>query len=104
MKISNDQVKKALLSYVQKVEGKKTGRVTSQGDKPEAVAPKGDSVILTAHGAEVAKAKELYNVLPDTREGVVQELKVKVESGTYKPATKDIADKIIYRTIIDKMG
>ena len=101
MHISNDQVKKALQSYVQRVESKKPGKVDAKS-RIESVLPKADSVTITAGASEINKAKELYEKLPDVREDLVKELKGKVDSGTYKPTSQEMADKILYRTIVDK--
>lgn len=87
---------------MQKVEGKKTSRVTPGQAQPEVQVSRSDSVTITARSQEVRKAKELYEKLPEMREELVRELKEKVDSGTYKVASKDMADRIIYRAIVDK--
>lgn len=100
--ISNDSIKKVLQSYVQKVEGKKATKAKSSAST-EGVLPKSDSVTITARSSELKKAKEAYDKLPEVREEVVAELKAKVESGDYKVNSQDMADRIVHRTIVDKL-
>ncbi|MEW5706869.1 MAG: flagellar biosynthesis anti-sigma factor FlgM [Actinomycetota bacterium] len=104
MKISNEQVRKALESYVRQVEGKKSNRVEKEKSSESKVgeSKRGDSVTFTARSEEFKRARELYDKLPDIRKDLVSELKNKIKSGSYEVTSKEIADKIIYRTFVDK--
>lgn len=101
LKISNEQVRKVLQEYVQKVEDKKADKARTKDKKADSVTPK-DSVTITARGKEVEKAKEAYESLPEVRVDLVNDLKQKVKSGDYEVSSKDLAEKIIHRTAVDK--
>lgn len=101
LKISNEQVKQVLQGYVRQVEGKKAGKVKADNKKAGGLNPK-DSVTITARSKEAEKAKELFEKLPEVRSDLVNDLKEKVKSGDYKVTSKEVADKIIHRTVVDK--
>src|SRR5664279_17419 len=48
------------------------------------VLPKNDEVELSASSREVDKAKSLFQAMPDTRAEKVQEIRPRVENGSYK--------------------
>ena len=102
MKISNEQVRKVLQGYVRQVENRKAEKAKSSESKVEGAAAKVDSVTITTRSQEVVKAKEVYEKLPDTRSDLVDELKSKIEAGKYNVASKDVAEKIIHRAVVDK--
>jgi len=101
LKISNEQVKQVLQGYVRQVEGKKADKVKADSKKAGGLNPK-DSVTITSRGKEAKKAKELFEKLPEVRSDLVNDLKEKVKSGDYKVTSKEVADKIIHRTVVDK--
>ncbi|MCL6471345.1 MAG: flagellar biosynthesis anti-sigma factor FlgM [Firmicutes bacterium] len=103
MKISNEQVRKVLQGYVREVENKKSAKAKTSGNKSEGVKAKGDSLVITARSEEAKKAKAAYAKLPEVRADLVDELKGKIESGDYEVSSKEVADKIIHRAIVDKM-
>jgi len=103
MKISNDQVKQVLEGYIRQIENRKSDNTKGSGQRAEALKQKTDSVTITARGEEIRKAKELYNELPEVRKELVEELKSKIKSGEYEVTSKEVADKVIHRMIVDKM-
>ena len=102
LKISNEQVRKVLQGYARQVENRKAEKAKSSESKVEGAAAKVDSVTITTRSQEVVKAKEVYEKLPDTRSDLVDELKSKIEAGKYNVASKEIADKIIHRAVVDE--
>jgi negative regulator of flagellin synthesis FlgM len=104
MKISNNNVEKLLQSYTRQVENKKNSKAKSSDSKDFRAAnitQRTDSVTISSRSDEVRKAKELYNELPDVRRELVSELKEKIRSGEYEVSSKDLADKIMHRAIVD---
>lgn len=104
MKISDGNVNKILQSYIQQVENKKSGKTKSQDGKDLKTGNAkqvGDSVIISGRSDEIKGAKELYKELPDVRQELVDELKEKIRSGEYDVTSKEIADKIMHRAIVD---
>lgn len=102
LKISSEQVRKVLQSYVREVENRKSAKTKSSGKNSEGVKVKSDSLVITARSEEVKKAKEAYEKLPEVRKGLVDELRDKVKSGEYNVTSKEVADKIIHRAVVDK--
>ena len=103
MKISHEQVKQVLDKYVRQVENKMSDRAKGSGQKTEKLRQNVDSVTITARGDEAAKAKEAYRKLPEVRQDLVDEVKTKIQSGDYEVTSKEVADKIVHRMIVDKM-
>ncbi|MDI6816259.1 MAG: flagellar biosynthesis anti-sigma factor FlgM [Actinomycetota bacterium] len=103
MKISNEQVKQVLDKYVRQVENKTSDRAKGSEQKTEKLRHNVDSVTITARGEEANKAREAYRKLPEVRKDLVDEIKTKIKSGDYEVTSKDVADKIVHRMIIDKM-
>jgi negative regulator of flagellin synthesis FlgM len=77
--------------------------VTQEGQaakpKPEAnqaqVQSSGDRVQLSEKSKEIARARELVNSAPDVRMDKVEEMKAKIESGTYDVSAEKVADKLV---------
>ncbi len=102
LKISSEQVRRVLQGYVREVENKRSGKVKSSDKKFEGTKAKGDSLVITARSEEVKKAREAYEKLPGVRKNLVDELKSRIESGKYNVTSKEVADKIIHRAVVDK--
>ena len=104
MKISDGNVSKIIQSYIQQVENKRSSKSKSIDGKDSKTASAmqiSDSVSISGRSDEVKKAKELYDELPEVRQELVDELKEKVRSGKYDVTSKEIADKIMHRAIVD---
>ena len=86
---------------MREIEGKKSAKVDTSGRKTGGLK-RTDSVTITAHSEEAKKARALYDKLPEIRKDLVDELKGKVESGEYDVSSKEVADKIIHRAVVDK--
>jgi len=103
MKVSNEQVKQVLDKYARQVENKTSDRAKGSEQKTEALRRNVDSVTITARGEGANRAIEAYRKLPDVRKDLVDEVKTKIKSGDYEVTSKEVADKIVHRMIVDKM-
>jgi len=104
MKISDGNVEKLLQSYTKQVENKKNGKTTLPGDKDTksgSILQRNDSVTITGRGDGVKKAKDLCDECPEVRQALVNEIKEQLMSGEYKVSSKEVADKIMHRAIVD---
>ena len=88
VKISTDQVKKALLA--------------NQAASPD-MKVVDDAVVRLLDGKLIDAVVEKVREMPD-REEVVASLKARVEAGTYRPDAMDIADAMIRRAIADSLS
>jgi len=102
--ISNNQIERVLQSYIKQVSSKKS-EVAGEPRKKDEVASveRSDKVSITRKSEEFQKAMELYSKLPDIREKKVEEAKERIEKGSYEVSSREIAEKIIYRSVVDKV-
>jgi len=93
-----------------KISGKKNiGKIHSiKGiDKKEKTIPvsqveradESDSVEISEGVKEIAMAKEIISMLPETRTEVVSEIKISVEDGTYHRESKKVAKKLVDESV-----
>jgi len=61
----------------------------------------GDKVSLSSGAKDVAGMKETLKGAPEIRVELVQELRVKIESGQYNVSGRDVAEKIVQTAIDD---
>lgn len=61
------------------------------------------TVSFSSRAQELANAKKAVASAPDTRDDLVQSLKTKVESGTYKVSGSDIAEMMFRRHAADNI-
>lgn len=91
MKVSIEQAK---LAAKQGRQTKRDLTTTTLYDKP----------LTTSADAEMLlKVQETIRQMPDVREDLVQEIKARIEAGTYNPSGDDIADAMIRRTLADQI-
>lgn len=101
MKISTEEVGRIL--QTQEVSRKENGRgtpgktATVGGHAPAA------SVEVSATASEIQRVKKIVDQMPDIREEVVQAIKARIESGTYKVSSEDVADLMIRRAFADRV-
>jgi len=101
MMVSKNQVSHVLQAYLEKT-GPSAAGIDSDGvGKP--VASRSDRVDLSAEVRKMQRYAEVLSRTPDVRAGRVQELKAKVQSGAYHVSSKDIAEKIVNRAIVDEL-
>lgn len=93
-----------------KISGKKNiGKIHSikSVDKKEKTIPvsrvekadENDSVEISEGVKEIANAKELISMLPETRTEVVTEIKISVEDGSYHRESKKVAKKLVDESV-----
>ncbi|MFM9904742.1 MAG: flagellar biosynthesis anti-sigma factor FlgM [Pyrinomonadaceae bacterium] len=54
-----------------------------------------DRVEFSSRASEVGKLVDQVKQMPDIREGKVSDLRQRIEAGTYKPSSENIADAIL---------
>ncbi|MPM47238.1 hypothetical protein SDC9_93946 [bioreactor metagenome] len=97
MIISGKQVQNILKAYGDQKVAKNT--------KSEKSGPiqKRDEVILSTEAKEFGQLLQALKKMPDVREDKVNELAKRIDSGNYKIDSKDIAEKMVARTIADRI-
>lgn len=98
MIISGKQVQDTLKLYTdQSAKAKSSGRLQSSGSKQ-------DEVVLSTKAQEFGQLLQKLKTMPEVREERITELSASVNSGSYHVDAKEIADKVIGRTIADRLG
>lgn len=98
MIISGKQVQNILKAYGDQSK-------VAKNTKSEKTSPvqKRDEVILSTEAKEFGQILQALKKLPDVREDKVNELAKKIESGNYTVESKDIAEKLVMRTLADRI-
>jgi negative regulator of flagellin synthesis FlgM len=73
--------------------------VYKQAPQPEASTE--EKVSISRESREAGMMRGIIGNLPDVREDKVQELKERVENGTYDVSSEEIAKKIVTESLID---
>ncbi|MBT9259136.1 MAG: flagellar biosynthesis anti-sigma factor FlgM [Clostridiales bacterium] len=97
MKISGEQVQKALQSYLKEVQEKRAreAQAPSQGrESRDQVAISREARVLSRWVAQVGQQ-------PDLHEARVKELEEQVARGEYRPSAEEIARQILRRSLVD---
>ena len=98
MIISNKQIQSVLKVYgEQNNAGKSAKTEKSQPAKGQ------DQVILSSGVQEFGHVLQRVIAMSDVRPEKVQELTKKIEAGTYQVDSKDVADKMIGRMLMDNL-
>lgn len=98
MQVSND-VKKILQSYLKQIDGAKKDQ---KSEKANTV--KEDQVIISDDAADIARAREMAEEIPEVRQEKVAEIRKKIEDGEYSPPPEDIAKNIVSHYLIDTLA
>ncbi|KAB2953640.1 flagellar biosynthesis anti-sigma factor FlgM [Heliorestis acidaminivorans] len=99
MKISSNQIQNILKMYgVDRVEKKTEAR---PADKVQKMGK--DKVSLSEDARLLQAASKVIQETPEIREEVVEKLRQKIESGTYNVSGEKIAEKMIGRSLIDRL-
>ncbi|MBO8138207.1 MAG: flagellar biosynthesis anti-sigma factor FlgM [Desulfotomaculum sp.] len=79
----------------------------SQGKKNKTAhknnKPRGDSVELSKTARETARYRAELKNMPQIRQEKVQDIKQRIESGTYKPSAEKIAEGMIRERRLDEL-
>ncbi|MDR5659769.1 flagellar biosynthesis anti-sigma factor FlgM [Serpentinicella sp. ANB-PHB4] len=71
-------------------------------DKAEGVKSKKDQVEISDKAKEFQIAMKAFKALPDIRENKVNEIKQRIETGSYNVSGQEIAEKMVQSVQIDK--
>ncbi|MCE5264222.1 MAG: flagellar biosynthesis anti-sigma factor FlgM [Deltaproteobacteria bacterium] len=84
----------------------KNEQVRNETDKPVAggAAVAAERVDLSAKAKEFQQIRQILDETPDVREGKVQELKDRIESGSYTIDAGKIAAKMLGESLIDTIA
>jgi len=88
----------SIIQQYQKNEDPKAA-VFKQALQPEVSTE--EKVSISSESRDAVMMRGIINNLPDVREDMVQELKAKIENGTYEVKSEDIAKKIVTESLID---
>jgi len=102
MKISIEEVSRIL--QTQGVARKSGSGANGNGKTASvnSIAPAA-SVEVSAAANEIQRVKKLVDQTPDIREDIVQSIKARIESGTYKVSSEDVADLMLRRAQADRI-
>lgn len=78
-----------------------SGKNVNKAEKTDGVTGKKDVVSISNQAKDFQTAMKALKEIPDIRKDKVEELALKIESGTYKVSEEDIADKIL-KSILDR--
>lgn len=98
MIISRHQIGKVLAACADQLRLERTER-----GRPTGPAVGKDRVTLSDRATEVALAREVLKDVPEVRHERVQELRKLVSEGKYRVSAEEIAEKIIGRTVADRI-
>lgn len=98
MIISGKQVQTILKAYGDQSKVAKNTKTERSGP-----VQKRDEVILSSEAKEFGQILQALKKLPDVRDDKVNELTKKIESGTYNIDSKDIAEKLVARSLADRI-
>jgi len=99
MKISDNQIQGAIHSFVRQV---KNGTHKPAAGKPTP-DPAVDRVNLSPAAEELQAVKKNVLSLPDIRIEKVESIKAAIEAGEYRVSAGEIAEKMLGRSIDDKL-
>jgi negative regulator of flagellin synthesis FlgM len=98
MIISNKQIQNVLKVYSEQ------NNVAKNAKTAKTQPTKGpDQVILSSGVQEFGQVLQRAVAMSDVRPERVKELSKKIQAGTYHVDAKDVADKMIGRTLVDKL-
>ncbi len=97
MKISSNQVQSLLKIYG------KTLKLPNQSVRTERGRLKADNVMISGEGKLMQKAIQAARQAEDIRQDKVEELRAAIATGVYEVSPEDVAEQMIYRTLVDKL-
>lgn len=98
MKVSNSQVQQVLGHYSRQVQRPKGA------DEAKSPGLGQDQVELSPEAREIKAAQQALAQTPEVRTDKVEELKGRIASGTYEVRGEEVAEKIIARSIVDRLA
>ncbi|MDF2628936.1 MAG: Anti-sigma-28 factor, FlgM [Symbiobacteriaceae bacterium] len=76
-------------------------RVT--GSQEASRPTKGDGVVLSKEAQQALALKDKVSQAPEVRQQRIEELRRQIESGTYKPDARQVADKLLKTRVLDEL-
>ena len=98
MKIVDNNPSVKLETYVKNVENRRKDNNATQANP---VGVKGDKVVLSSLAKEIRDIKKLVDSIPDIREKKIEEIKEKIENGSYKIDSNKVAFKLIKESLLN---
>jgi len=81
---------------------KKSDEATSSRSIPSSAdTPSGESVHISSRAKEIARIQRVLETTQDLRQKKVDEIKQKMEEGSYRVRPEDVAEKMIHESLID---
>ena len=102
MKISNEEVGHILQSRQISLTGGSVAGIKTKSASINQQAPAA-SVELSGKAKDIQKARQAVQQTPEVRDNLVNNLKSRIESGTYQVSGSDIADLMIRRSYADQI-
>ncbi|KYZ76481.1 flagellar biosynthesis protein FlgM [Anaerosporomusa subterranea] len=97
MIISGKQIQDALKVYADQNQKAKPAARSQQS------VSKRDEVVLSPKAQEFSQLLQKLKAMPEVREEKVAELTARIEAGEYAVDAKDIVEKMLGRTLVDRL-
>lgn len=98
MLISTNQIQSVLKVYNQQSKVKRS----ALAEQPAAMSK--DKLDFSAESKMVQSVKQYLEIVPDVRQDMVDELQTAVKIGSYHVNGKEIAEKMLGRTVVDRLS
>ena len=98
MMISKAQIQQVIKQYGDNLTVRKTEKSGSVSGKQRA-----DEVTISREALSTQQVRKYMQEIPDVRTERVLDLQARIQSGTYDVSGEDIAEKIIGRSIVDRI-
>ncbi|HEY8496393.1 MAG TPA: flagellar biosynthesis anti-sigma factor FlgM [Limnochordales bacterium] len=98
MMVSDKQVHQVAKLFAAQLQVRPAGKVTG----PE-VPLRPDSVELSRESREVQAAWQAIQAAPEVRTEKVEQIRAALEAGTYRVSGREVAKKMIARSLVDRL-
>lgn len=98
MKISHSQMEQVAKLFAANMRTKPVDKASGVGAQQRP-----DKVELSRESREVQAAYRAIAETPDVRADVVSHIKVRIDSGTYNVSGRDVAKKMLARSLADRL-
>jgi len=89
------------ISIIQQYQKNEDPKAAAYKQAPQTEVNPEEKVSISTESRDAGMMRGIINDLPDIREDKVQELKARIENGTYEVNSEDIAKKIVSESLID---
>lgn len=98
MKISQQQVQQVARLFAAQARSRPVEKTEQSG-----AIQRPDKVELSRESREVQAAEQAIAQTPDVRTDVIRPIKLQIEAGTYAVKGRDVAEKMMARSIVDRL-